>query len=62
MALAGGEWSAACPGCFTPRERARSTHWVGGLGGPQSRSGQHREEKILNPTRAQTQKPWSSSP
>jgi hypothetical protein len=23
----GGEWSASCPGYFTPRERASGTHW-----------------------------------
>jgi hypothetical protein len=32
------------------------------LGGPQSRSGQHGEEKILDPTGAQTSTPRSSSP
>jgi hypothetical protein len=31
------------------------------LGGPQSRSGQHREMKILAPTGIQTTIPWSSS-
>jgi len=25
-----GEWSASCPGCFTLRERAPSTHWIRG--------------------------------
>jgi hypothetical protein len=29
-ALDAGEWSASCPGCFTPRERAPGTHWTGG--------------------------------
>jgi hypothetical protein len=29
-ALDGGEWSASCPGRFTPRERAPVTHWIGG--------------------------------
>jgi hypothetical protein len=28
-ALDGGEWSASCPACFTPRERAPATHWIG---------------------------------
>jgi hypothetical protein len=28
MALDGGEWSASCPSCFTPRERAPGTHWT----------------------------------
>jgi hypothetical protein len=25
-----GEWSASCPGHFTPRERAPGIHWIGG--------------------------------
>jgi hypothetical protein len=29
-ALNGGEWSASRPSCFTPRERAPGTHWIGG--------------------------------
>jgi hypothetical protein len=33
----GGEWSGTCPSCFTPRERAPSTHWIGGWMG--SRAG-----------------------
>jgi hypothetical protein len=27
--LGGGELSASRPGCFTPRERAPDTHWIG---------------------------------
>jgi hypothetical protein len=27
-----GEWSNSRAGRFTPRERAPSTHWMGGLG------------------------------
>jgi hypothetical protein len=30
LALDRGEWSASCPGCFTPRERAPITLWIGG--------------------------------
>jgi hypothetical protein len=30
--LVGGEWSASCPGRFTPRERAPGTHWIGVVG------------------------------
>jgi hypothetical protein len=30
LALDGGEWSASRPDCFTPRERATGTHWMGG--------------------------------
>jgi len=29
-ALSEGEWSASDPGCFTTRERAPGTHWIGG--------------------------------
>jgi hypothetical protein len=29
-ALDGGEWSDSRPGCFSPRQRAPGTHWVGG--------------------------------
>jgi len=28
--LDGGEWSVSRPGSFIPRERASSTHWIGG--------------------------------
>jgi hypothetical protein len=35
-ALDGGEWSTSRPGRFTPRERALSTHWIGGWVGPKS--------------------------
>jgi hypothetical protein len=34
LALDGGEWSASHPGCFTPKERAPGTHWIGGWVGP----------------------------
>jgi hypothetical protein len=36
LALDGGKWSASCPGCFTPRERAPDTHWIGGWVGPRA--------------------------
>jgi hypothetical protein len=29
-ALAGGEWSASRPGCFTPGQKAPDTYWIGG--------------------------------
>jgi hypothetical protein len=35
-ALDGDEWSASPPGRFTPRERARGTHWIGGWVGPRA--------------------------
>jgi hypothetical protein len=34
--LAGGEWSASRPGRFTTRERAPSTHWIGGWVDPRA--------------------------
>jgi hypothetical protein len=35
-ALAGGEWSASRPGCFTPEKRATNTHWIGGWVNPRT--------------------------
>jgi hypothetical protein len=35
-ALVGGEWSASCPGRFTPGERAPRTHSKGGCVGPRA--------------------------
>jgi hypothetical protein len=29
LALDGGKWSASHHNCFTPREIAPSTHWIG---------------------------------
>jgi hypothetical protein len=55
--LVGGEWSASRPGHFIPGVRAPGTHWIGGLGGPQSRSGSRGEEKILDSTRTRTPDP-----
>jgi hypothetical protein len=61
LALAGGEWSASCPGRFTPWERAPHYPLDRRLGGPQSRSGGRGEEKILYPTGSQTPTPQPSS-
>jgi len=36
LALGGGEWSASCPGCFTPMESAPGAHWIGGWVGPRA--------------------------
>jgi hypothetical protein len=36
LALDGGKWSASCPCCFTPRERAPHTHWIGGWVDPRA--------------------------
>jgi hypothetical protein len=33
-ALDWGEWSASCPGRFTPGKIAPGTHWIGGWVGP----------------------------
>jgi len=30
LALDGGVWSASLPGCFTLKERAPGTQWIGG--------------------------------
>jgi hypothetical protein len=35
-ALDGGVWSAWRPGRFTPKERARGIHWIGGWVGPRA--------------------------
>jgi len=34
--LDGGEWSVSRRGQFTPREKARDTHWIGGWVGPRT--------------------------
>jgi hypothetical protein len=49
-ALVGGEWSASHPGRFTTGARAPGTNWIG----PQRRSGQRGEEKILDATETRT--------
>jgi hypothetical protein len=51
-ALARGEWSASRPGCFTSRERAPGTHWIGGWVDP--RAGLDDVEKILDSTGTRT--------
>jgi hypothetical protein len=47
LALVGGEWSASRPGRFTPRERGRSTQWIGGLVGHIASLGDVERRKIL---------------
>jgi hypothetical protein len=54
VALDGSEWSASCPGCFTPRERAPGTHWIGGWVGPRASLNTVVMRNILSPTRTQT--------
>jgi hypothetical protein len=50
-ALDGGEWSASRPARFTPRERAPSTHWIGGWVGPRPVLEAVVKRKILSPHR-----------
>jgi hypothetical protein len=49
LALDGGEWSASCPGHFTPRERAPGIHWIGGWVGPRTILDVVVERKIPSP-------------
>jgi hypothetical protein len=48
-ALDGGEWSASGTGCFTPRERAPGTHWIGGSVGPRAGLDAVSKRKVLSP-------------
>jgi hypothetical protein len=50
-ALDGGEWSASCPGHFTPRKRAHGTHWIGGWVGPRAVLDAAVKKKIPSPRR-----------
>jgi hypothetical protein len=50
-ALDGGEWSASHPGCFTPRERAPGTRWIGFWVGPRTSLDVVMKRKILSPCR-----------
>jgi hypothetical protein len=50
-ALDGGEWSASRHGHFTPRERAPSTHWIGGRVGPRAALDAVLKRKIPSPRR-----------
>jgi hypothetical protein len=46
-ALDGGELSASRPGRFTPRKRARSTHWIGGWVAPKEVLGWSLNKKLV---------------
>jgi hypothetical protein len=46
-ALAGGEWSASCPGLFTPKESAPGTHCIGGGVDPRAGLDEMEERKFL---------------
>jgi hypothetical protein len=47
-AIVGGEWSASHPGRFTPRERTRGTHWLGGWVDPRAGLDDVTKRKILS--------------
>jgi hypothetical protein len=50
-AIDGGEWSASCPGRFTPRERSSGTHWIRGWVGPRAILDAVVKRKIPSPRR-----------
>jgi hypothetical protein len=60
--LNGGEWSASRPGCFTPRERAPGTHWIGGWVGPRTCMDVVAKRKIPSLCRDSNPKSYSHSP
>jgi hypothetical protein len=51
LELDGGGLSASRPGRFTPRERARGTHWIGGWVGSGAVLDMVVKRKILSPRR-----------
>jgi hypothetical protein len=48
--VGGGEWSASHPCCFTPRERAHGTHWIGCWAGPRASLDHTEKWKALTPS------------
>jgi len=48
------EWSASCPGCFTPKERAPGTHCVQGWMGSRASMDTMAKKKIPTPAGNQT--------
>jgi hypothetical protein len=60
-ALDGGEWSASCPGRFTPSETAPSTHWIGGWVGHRAVLDAVVKREISTPTGNGTLEPRLSS-
>jgi hypothetical protein len=54
LAQVGGELSASSLGCFTPRERAPSTHCIRGWVGPRAGLYAMEREKSLSSNRNQT--------
>jgi hypothetical protein len=51
LSLDGDGWRVSCPGRFTPRERARGTHWIGGWVGPRAVLDAVVRRKTLSPRR-----------
>jgi hypothetical protein len=45
--LAGGKWKASRPGHFTSKERAPSTHWIGGWVDPRAGLDDAEKRKFL---------------
>jgi hypothetical protein len=60
-ALAGVEWSASRPVCFTSCENIPGTHWIGGWVDPRAVVDEL-EKRILDPTATRTPTTQSSSP
>jgi hypothetical protein len=51
LALVRGEWSASCPGSFTPEETATGTHWTAGWEASEPVWMPWRRERSLDPPR-----------
>jgi hypothetical protein len=51
LTIDGGEWLASRSGCFTPRERAPGTHWIGGWVGYRAGLDTVVKRKIPSPRR-----------
>jgi hypothetical protein len=47
LALAGGEWLASRPCCFTPRKRNPGTHWIRGWVDPRAGLDDLEKRKLL---------------
>jgi hypothetical protein len=47
LALVAGEWSASCPGHFTPGEISPGIHWIGGSVGPRTGLDEVEKRKFL---------------
>jgi hypothetical protein len=56
-ALVGGEWSASHHGCFTPREMAPGTHWIGGWVDPRAGLDDAEKRKLFDHNRYSKSEP-----